>query len=92
VSRQGTGGKEFKVRVDVELPQETLDRIEKAIQRAVLSTLADVDVADGYSVVMRVPDVVSAEEVIGGGRPRDPIGGGGATEGIWIRDEQSLLG
>lgn len=47
--------KEFKVAIDVKLPQDALDRIERAIQKAVLIELADTDVADGYSVVMRVP-------------------------------------
>ncbi|MDX6706620.1 MAG: hypothetical protein QOI48_2466 [Solirubrobacteraceae bacterium] len=47
--------KEFKVTIDVKLPQDALDRIERAIQKAVLIELADTDVADGYSVLMRVP-------------------------------------
>ena len=47
--------KEFKVTIDVKLPQDALDRIERAIQKAVLNELADTDVADGYSVLMRVP-------------------------------------
>jgi hypothetical protein len=47
--------KEFKVTIDVKLPQDALDRIERAIQKAVLNELADTDVADGYSVLTRVP-------------------------------------
>jgi hypothetical protein len=43
------------VTIDVKLPEDALDRIERAIQKAVLIELADTDVADGYSVLMRVP-------------------------------------
>jgi hypothetical protein len=96
-------GKEFKVRIDIHLPEEVFDRIEGAIQKAVLNELAETDVADGYSVLMRAPaDRVAAEAATadaprrGGGGPegadvRDPFGGLGSTDGIWIRDERSIL-
>lgn len=70
---------EFKVRIDIELPENAHERIERAIQKAVLTELADIDVADGYSVAMRVrgdkdrPIAASEEE---GGIP-DPL-----TEGL----------
>lgn len=95
-------GKEFKVRIDIELPGEAFDRIEGAIQKAVLNELADTDVADRYSVVMRAPadrgdfKAAAADAPdFGGGGPegadvRDPFGGG-STDGIWIRDERSIL-
>jgi hypothetical protein len=91
-------GKEYKVRIDIELPEEAFDRIEGAIQKAVLNELADTDVADRYSVVMRVPadggdKAAAAEEADfggGGADVRDPFGDG-STDGIWIRDERSIL-
>lgn len=92
-------GKEFKVRIDIQLPEEALDRIEGAIQKAVLNELADTDVADRYSVVMRAPadrgGPEAAEADFGVGGPegadvRDPFGDG-STDGIWIRDERSIL-
>jgi hypothetical protein len=55
VTERKPAHKEFKVTIDVKLPQDALDRIERAIQKAVLIELADTDVADGYSVLMRVP-------------------------------------
>ena len=45
---------EYKVRIDIELPEDAHQRIERAIQKAVLTELADIDVADGYSVALRV--------------------------------------
>lgn len=68
--------KEFKVTIDVKLPQDALDRIERAIQKAVLIELADTDVADGYSVRMRGPIEAALAAAV-------------ATEGIWIRPESS---
>lgn len=44
------GGKEFKVVLDVGLGEDVLQRVEKAIQKAVLLELADTDVADAVSV------------------------------------------
>jgi hypothetical protein len=70
--------KEFKVTIDVRLPEDALDRIERAIQKAVLIELADTDVADGYSVRMRVPGPIEAG-----------LAAAVATEGIWIRPESS---
>lgn len=70
--------KEFKVRIDVQLPTEAFDRIERAIQRAVLAELADVDVASGYSVALRDPNA-------GDDEPRED-----ATDGIWITPERPL--
>jgi len=102
VSKQGAGHKEFKVRIDVELPEEARDRIERAIQKAVLNELADTDLADGYSVVMRAPanaddpTAAAAERSLLGGRselglPDDVLGGSGGTDGIWIREDRSIL-
>lgn len=98
MTMQERAGKEFKVRIDVELPEDVFDRIERAIQKAVLSELAETDVADGYSVVMRVPskaDSPGAAEARlladlppGTERP-DPFGGLGSTDGIWIREAKA---
>lgn len=55
--------KEFKVVVDVELGPEVHERLAKAIQKAVLMELADVDVAGGYSVVFQGDDL---REIVGG--------------------------
>lgn len=43
-------GQEFKVVLDVELGADVLERVEKAIQRAVLMELADAHVAHAYTV------------------------------------------
>lgn len=61
--------KEFKVTIDVKLPQDALDRIERAIQKAVLIELADTDVADGYSVLMRVPANPGDRQIAGAQLP-----------------------
>lgn len=83
-------GKVFAVRIDVELPQEVLDRVERAVQKAVLTELADTDIADGYSVLMRAPvgrEGEAAEALVGERTERDPLAGlGGATSGIWVRE------
>jgi hypothetical protein len=73
---------EYKVRIDIELPDGAHERIERAIQKAVLTELADIDIADGYSVAMRVGDrpVAASEEE--GGIP-DPLTEG--LDGIDIR-------
>jgi hypothetical protein len=91
MSKQEPTGKEFKVRVDVQLPEEALARIDRAIQKAVLHELAETDVADGYSVIMRAP---ASGEFTPADRPRgeefpDPFAGLGSTDGIWIREERS---
>lgn len=100
MSNREQDGKVFKVRLDVALPSEVLDRIERAIQRAVLTELAETDVADGYSVVMRVPANVEptaegASGPIPADRPEggefDPFPGTGPTDGIWIREDRSIL-
>jgi len=85
--------KEFKVRIDVDLPPEAHERIERAVQRAVLHELAETDVADGFSVAMRFPaesDAATQASDRLGGSPSDLIGGP-ILEGIWIRDEPSDL-
>lgn len=64
------GRKEFKVVVDVELGPDVHDRLARAIQKAVLIELADVDVAGGYSVDFH------------GGADREIVGG--RTDGIQI--------
>lgn len=96
MSDRPTGSaREFKVRIDVPLPDEVHSRIERAIQRAVLMELADTDVANGYSVTLRVPSERPAADVSGGGGDPgrlDPsiFGGDGSTDGIWIREERQL--
>ena len=102
MSRHAPAGKVFKVRIDVELPSEVLERIERAIQKAVLTELADTDVASGYSVVMRAPangegaaagaggpEPLSADRREGG--VTDPFGSFGSTDGIWIREDGGEL-
>ncbi|HEX8581444.1 MAG TPA: hypothetical protein VF640_03910 [Acidimicrobiales bacterium] len=87
--------KEFKVRIDVPLPDELHARIERAVQRAVLIELAGADVANGYSVAFRAPKEREAADAPGGlgdsGR-FDPstFPGNGSTAGIWIREERAL--
>jgi hypothetical protein len=93
--------KMFRVRIDVALPSEVLDRIERAVQKAVLTELADTDIASGYSVVMRVPangdsgtgagagGPVATDRPEGSGFP--PLPGLQQTDGIWIREERSQL-
>jgi hypothetical protein len=49
VTERKPAHKEFKVTIDVKLPQDVLDRIDRAIQKTALNELADADVADGYS-------------------------------------------
>ena len=66
--------KEFKVTIDVKLPQDALDRIERAIQKAVLVELADTDVADGYSVALRVP-ADRGDRQIAGAQALPPLDG-----------------
>jgi hypothetical protein len=65
VAERKPAHKEFKVTIDVKLPQDALDRIERAIQKAVLIQLADTDVADGYSVDMRVPADAGDRQIAG---------------------------
>lgn len=48
-------GREWKVRLDVELSPEAHDRITRAIQKATLAELAELDLADNFSVVLRGP-------------------------------------
>jgi hypothetical protein len=71
------GRKEFKVVVDADLGDATLQRLEKAIQKAVLLELADTDVADGYSVLFRGDE---GEAAIGGHQ----------TDGIVMRRSAEL--
>jgi len=83
MSNQEPTGKGFKVEVDVQLPEEALARIDRAIQKAVLHELADTDVANGYSVIMRHRGPAHrrrppALRLGGGGRPR--LGAGRAAE------------
>ncbi len=74
---EGRGGKpkEFKVVIDVELPQDAYQRIERAIQKAVITQLAETDVASDYSVSFRGVEP-GAQEL---------IGPGGHTDGIYVR-------
>jgi hypothetical protein len=100
-------GRVFKVRLDVELPSEALERIERAIQRAVLAELAETDVANGYSVLMRAPADEGAADAGAaggaGGGAGGPFGREGSetglpdplgdlvVDGIWIREERGML-
>jgi hypothetical protein len=93
--------KEFKVGIDLELPSDVLERIGRAIQKAVLTELADVDVASGYSVVLRGPNGsggVAGREAAAGvlsDAPEDDeptvLPGLESTDGIWIREEEPPL-
>jgi hypothetical protein len=87
--RQIVSRQEFKVKIDVELPEDGRHRIERAIQRAVLSELAETDLADGYSVILRPGAAGSKfdEPFERGEEPFDP----GRTAGIWIREEVEKL-
>ena len=67
------GRKEFKVVLDVELGPDVLDRVEKAIQKAVLMELADTAVADAFSVALS----------------GDPGQGIGSTGGIRVSSAQA---
>jgi len=94
VTERRSATKEFKVRIDVELPPEAHERIERAIQRAVLHELAETDVADGFSVQMRLPAEGSGgEEAADQGLDGPDLGsfGGPVLDGIWIRDEQTAV-
>lgn len=79
--------KEFKVRIDVKLPPEVQKRIERAIQKAVLTELAEVDVASGYSVNLHGPDARTGADDDAFGPPGKRI----ATDGIWIKDEPPAI-
>ncbi len=72
-------GKQFTVRFDVDLPQETIARIERTIQAAVLNELANVDVADEYSINLRPGKELAAA----GAEDRD------GPSGIWVRGSDS---
>jgi hypothetical protein len=74
VAERKPAHKEFKVTIDVKLPQDALDRIERAIQKAVLIELADTDVADGYSVATRAP-ADPGDRQIAGAQLRPPLDG-----------------
>ncbi len=73
---------EFKVAIDIALPSEALQRIERAMQTAVLAELATIDVADGYSVRMHAP----TDEAVAKPRADAPADllGGLITLGLWI--------
>lgn len=77
-----SGRKEFRVGIDLDLDERAVARIEKAIQKAVLIELASTDVADGYSVALRAPQLAEDDP----GFIPDL-----QTDGIWIRDEKFVL-
>jgi hypothetical protein len=91
-----TVGREWKVRIDVELSPEAHDRITRAIQRAALTEIAELDVADGFSISLRGPGERGATPVREGEddpfRHRLPGGGFGQTDGIVARDPAEVLG
>jgi hypothetical protein len=84
VTERKPAHKEFKVTIDVKLPQDALERIQRAIQKAVLIELADTDVADGYSVLMRVP-ADRDDRQVAAAQPQPPL------DGIVIRPDSSEL-
>jgi hypothetical protein len=89
--------KEYRVAIEIDLQPEVLDRIGRAIQRAVLIELADIDVANDYSVALRGPryeeqDVSMSASDEGSVLGRDPGPLGiPQLDGIWIREEQLPL-
>lgn len=99
MSSYGQTGRTFKVRVDLDLPEESFNRINQAIHRAVLMELASEDVANGYSVALRPPpddraasaSARLADSDNGDGFPPeiDPLGSI-TPDGMWIREEQTF--
>lgn len=88
-------GREWKVRLDVELSAEAHDRITRAIQKAALGELADMDIADGFSIVLRGPGERGRTPIREG--EEDPFihelpGGFGQTDGLVAKDPVSVLG
>lgn len=76
---------EYKVRIEVELPDEARERIDRAIQRAVLLELAGTDVANGYSVVLGAArEKADGERLEFGGRFKP---GGPIINGITVRED-----
>jgi hypothetical protein len=88
-------GREWKVRLDVELSAEAHDRITRAIQKATLTELADMDVADGFSISLRGPGERGRTPVREG--EEDPFTHGvpeglGQTDGLVAKDPTAELG
>ena len=87
-------GREWKVRIDVDLPQEAHDRITRAIQRAALTEIAELDVANGFSISLRGPGERGTAPVREG--EEDPFshdlpgGGLGQTDGLVAKDPEIL--
>jgi hypothetical protein len=85
-------GREWKVRLDLELSPEVHDRITRRIQQAVLAELAEIDVASGYSISLRGPG--DRGHVVREGETDPfaddfPIGPGGMqTDGIVAREAE----
>lgn len=88
-------GREWKVRLDVDLTAEAHDRITRAIQKATLTELADIDVANAFSITLRGPGERGRGPVREG--EEDPFGdilGGdhGQTDGLVAKDPTKVLG
>ena len=89
----GPTGAEWKVRLDVELSPEVHDRITRAIQKATLAELADIDVANAFSVSLRGPgDRGRAPTREGEDDPfANPLGDPSHTDGLVARDPTTVL-
>jgi hypothetical protein len=60
----------------IELSPETVRNIERAVQKAVMNEVANIDL--DRSVALRIPLSEDTWRTTGGG-------GGGQTEGIWVK-------
>jgi hypothetical protein len=88
-------GREWKVRLDVDLTPEVHDRVTRAIQKATLAELADIDVANAFSINLRGPGERGRGPIREG--EEDPFGpdrGGdhGQTDGLVAKDPTKVLG
>lgn len=71
-------GKEWRVRLDLQLDQEQHDRVTRAIQSAVLGVVAEFDLASDYSVRLVGPGqrghVLSDSKGLSDDSKSDPFG------------------
>jgi hypothetical protein len=49
-------GQDFTVHIGIPLSDDVVTGIQRAIQRAVLTELADADISRGYAVALAAPD------------------------------------